>query len=107
LISHAKVGHRIPREARYEDMQQKLKRPPTGHSNPFQLKGKPLQDSAAAIEQLAHWAVRLLQHFIQSEAACGSVGDIRDQYMKLHLLMSSELTHDKALKLEAARWQLQ
>jgi hypothetical protein len=27
--------------------------------------------------------------------------------MKLHLLMSSELTHDKALKLEAARWQLQ
>jgi hypothetical protein len=101
MISHAKAGHRVPREARYEDVQQKLKRP-TSHSNPFQLKGMPLQDSAAAIGQLAHWAIRLPQHFIQSEAARGFVGSIRNQHMKLHLLMGGERTPDQALRLEEA-----
>jgi hypothetical protein len=57
MISNAKAGLRVPREARYEDMQQKLMRPSTGHSNPFQLKGKSLQDSPAAIKQLAQWAI--------------------------------------------------
>jgi hypothetical protein len=52
---------------------------------------------------MAHWAVRLLQHFIQSETACGSVGNIKDQYVKLRLLMGSERTPDQALRLEAAK----
>jgi hypothetical protein len=73
----------------------------------MQLNGNSLQELAAAVEQLAHWALEALPvDFIQREVAHAFIDGLRDRELKYHLLISGDTSLNEALnetrKLEAA-----
>jgi hypothetical protein len=58
----------------------------------IQLSGESLQEFAAAIEQLVHWAlVRLPVDFIQSATTHAFIKRVRDQELKQHLLIGGDM----------------
>jgi hypothetical protein len=74
----------------------------------IQLNDESLQEFAATIKQLAHWAlVRLRVEFIQKEATHAFIDRVRDCELKQRLLMDSDRSLsealNQALKLEAVK----
>jgi hypothetical protein len=114
LQQAAEILHSVPAIVTYED----TVRAPNGCYGdkqltvPYwsQLKAKihlsseSLQEFAEAVNQLVHQAlVRLPVDFIQSKAAHAFVNGVRDQELKLHLLMGGDRSPNKVLNQEAVK----
>jgi hypothetical protein len=71
---------------------------PVTSPDPTELGGQALQETSAAVEQLAYRAlVGLHEVFIQGDAACGFVDEVRDQDVKQRFLKSCERSLNEAL----------
>lgn len=63
-----------------------------------QLNGKSLQELAAAVKQLTHWApAELYENFSQREAPYVFADNVKDSEVQQHFLMGSERSLNEAL----------